>query len=155
QVRALSRLATGIAQSGDPDRAESLIRTITDRRDPACALTALAAAIAPATNPQPAYRHDTVRATPAPTDPHPQGQPLTRLATAIAQSGDPDRAFWLAVETEILNPPDRWDQAEALIQLAAAIAQAGDLDHAVRVTSAIRDDHSQDMAAIELITAIA
>ena len=94
-------MATAIAQAGDPDRAETLARTITDPGAQAEALASLATIAAQAGDPD---RAETLARTI--TSPRPQAQALNGLAAAIAQAGDPDRAAHLLARVLVMDAPE-------------------------------------------------
>jgi tetratricopeptide (TPR) repeat protein len=155
--QALSRLASAIAQTGDPDRAEAVARTISDPDAQAQALTGLATAAAQAGDAHRAYRLATAAEALASTitDPDPQARALTNLASAIAQAGDPDRAETLARTTT--NPHA---QAQALASLAVAATQAGDPNRAYllaadaeALASTITDPDARNQTFVGLVAA--
>ena len=110
------RAGRGGRPAGDPDRAEALARTITDRRAQAQALTELATAAAqrrpgPRRGPRPHHHRPRAQARRSPSWPPRPPRPATRTAPrALART---------------ITDPD--DQALGARQAGPATAQAGDL----------------------------
>jgi Trypsin-like peptidase domain len=152
QGRALSEVATVIAQAGDLDQAEELARTVSDADAQAQALRGVATAAAEA--------GDLDRAQALArniTDPGRQAAALAWVVAVIAEAADLDRAEALA--RAITDPGGR---APALIRVAAAVARAGDLDRARRLATdaetiarTITDPSAQFYALSEVATVIA
>jgi hypothetical protein len=135
QVRALTAVATALAEAGQPDRALSLAadaeqaaRSITRPYYQAWALTDVATALAKA------GQWDRAEQTAhSITQVYDQAKALTAVATALAKAGQPDRALTLLADAEqtarSASGPD--DQARALTDVAEAIAKAGQPEYAL------------------------
>jgi hypothetical protein len=121
----LARVARGVAQVGDVNRAESLARTVTDPRWQARALTGVARALAQAgdVDRAEAVARDTEAMAGAAINPglRARARALASVAEMVAQAGDLDRAEALA---RTITDPDRQAWALAAVARHAGTARA-------------------------------
>ena len=128
------------ATIGHPERAQALVRAITNPSRRARALASLAEATAWAGDLDRAKtlaEHAEAMAR-AVINPDQQARALGVVAEAMARSGDLDRAE--ALSQAISNPEER---AQALASLAVAAARAGDLDRAKTVAHRISSPYQR------------
>ena len=140
------------ATIGHPERAQALVRAITNPSRRARALASLAEATAWAGDLDRAKtlaEHAEAMAR-AVINPDQQARALGVVAEAMARSGDLDRAEALA--RAVINP-DR--QARALGVVAEAMARSGDLDRAEALSQAISNPEERAQALASLAVAAA
>ena len=136
RVQELVLLVKAIAAAGDYDRAEELVRTITEPTGQAQALAALVQVIAPADHRRATRLTEQAEAIiGTASEPESEAQALTFLLRAAAAIGDQDKAIRLAEQAETIAQTitDPNDQAWALIDLVTATTSMGGRDLATRL----------------------
>jgi tetratricopeptide (TPR) repeat protein len=159
----LTRLAVVLAMTGDYDRAIALAHAVTDAKQQARALTAVAEVAAGAGDHEraAALADQAAALARAITSPHSRAQTLSTMAKAVARAGDHERATRLANQAAALihSRTDPDEDAQALTTHAAMAADATEHDpagiigsvsepgrHAMRVTAMIADAGELDRA---------
>ena len=118
------------ALAGDPDRADSLVRTVTEPYSHVRALTRLATVAAEARDLDRAARltADAEEAARTLENPNDQARALIELATEAAQAGHPDRAcHLLALVLSGEEPEIRWWTETVARFFPSIIRDAGDM----------------------------